>query len=269
MRGWLRLIKKARISRRPTSYKWQTFFVCGVVCHKSTLCKKNLQQFCLFFVNFLDVFLKLCQTPNTLEFCTVCIPRNQVQHGTERVYNINIESPKLSPDVPLFHVQFLFALRQHWTSHIFSIQGPLFSIYIYIHIHTSYIHIHIFLYTYFGRAISRNVFDFPINSSAFGGWICKAMNKIRQTSKKRTMTYFWGMDDGSIFGGWMMDLMFLLIPKKMDSSKITTRKPAQLLRSGSPRWARQRTLDLGLRALRCRCAVCNPFCPSSSSRNGD
>ena len=123
----------------------------------------------LVFCEFPGCFFKLCQTPNTLEFCTVCIPRNQVQHGTERVYNINIESPKLSPDVPLFHVQFLFALRQHWTSHIFSIQGPLFSIYIYIHIHTSYIHIHIFLYTYFGRAISRNVFDFPINSSAFGG----------------------------------------------------------------------------------------------------
>ena len=102
-------------------------------------------------MNFLDVFFKLCQTPNTLEFCTVCIPRNQVQHGTERVYNINIESPKLSPDVPLFHVQFLFALRQHWTSHIFSIQGPLFSIYIYIYIYIHrnvYTHTHIFIYIF-------------------------------------------------------------------------------------------------------------------------
>lgn len=179
--------------------------------------RKTYSSFaCFLWISWM-FFFKLCQTPNTLEFCTVCIPRNQVQHGTERVYNINIESPKLSPDVPLFHVQFLFALRQHWTSHTFSIQGPLFSIYTYIHIHTLYIHIHIFIYiyTYFGRAISRNVFDFPINSSAFGGWICKAMNKSRQTSKKRTMTYFWGMDDGSIFGGWMMDLMFLLIPKKI------------------------------------------------------
>ena len=272
MRGWLRLIKKARISRRPTSYKWQTFFVCGVVCHKSTLCKKNLQQFSLFFVNFLDVFFKLCQTPNTLEFCTVCIPRNQVQHGTERVYNINIESPKLSPDVPLFHVQFLFALRQHWTSHTFSIQGPLFSIYTYIYTYTYivYTHTHIYIYIYIhilGGLFHAMSSIFQSTPQHLGVEFAKQWTKVAKLQKK---------EPWPIFGGWMMDLFLgdgwwiscscwsqkkWTHPKLPHENRHNSFDPDLQDEHGS-------VVDLGLRALRCRCAVCNPFCPSSAAEMG-
>lgn len=70
----------------------------------------------------------------------------------------------------------------------------------------------------------------------------KQWTKFAKLQNKKNVTYFWGE--------WMMDLMFLLIPKKnWLIQNFHTISPAQLLRSGSPRWARQRALDLGLRAL--------------------
>ena len=109
----------------------------------------------------------------------------------------------------------------------------------YIYIIYTHIFIYIFWEGYFMQCLR---FSHQLLSIR-GLNLQRNFHKICQTPNfKKNVTYFWGE--------WMMDLMFLLIPKKnWLIQNFHTISPAQLLRSGSPRWARQRALDLGLRAL--------------------
>ncbi len=78
-----------------------------------------------------------------LQICTVCIPRDEAKHGTERVWNlITIESTKLSPDVPIFYGYLVCALVKSYSMYLMAIIIYCIIIYItviqYIYVYISY-----------------------------------------------------------------------------------------------------------------------------------